>query len=66
MVSGALLGVPPTDTPVVDLDQVAFRYGWRNLLNGVSLKVPAGEVFGILGAFVLALLALAGITIRRS
>jgi ABC-2 type transport system ATP-binding protein len=38
------------DTPVVDLDQVAFRYGRRDVLNGVSLKVPAGEVFGILGA----------------
>jgi ABC-2 type transport system ATP-binding protein len=50
MVSDTLLGRPPTDTPVVDLDQVAFRYGHRDVLNGVSLKVPAGEVFGILGA----------------
>ena len=50
MVSDTLPGGPPKDTPVVDLDQVAFRYGRQQVLNGMSLRVPAGEVFGILGA----------------
>lgn len=50
MVSDILPEGPPKDIPVVDLDQVAFRYGRQQVLNGMSLRVPAGEVFGILGA----------------
>jgi len=50
MASDTLLGDSPTGIPVVDLDQVTFRYGRQQVLNGMSLRVSVGEVFGILGA----------------
>ena len=37
-------------TPVVDMQQVVFSYGDRRVLDGLSLQIPAGVTFGILGA----------------
>jgi ABC-type multidrug transport system ATPase subunit len=34
---------------VIRLDQVSKRYGHRVALNGVTLAVPPGVVFGLLG-----------------
>lgn len=39
---------PETDT-VVQTESLVFRYGDRVALDGVSLQVRAGEVFGLLG-----------------
>jgi ABC-2 type transport system ATP-binding protein len=36
-------------TPAIDVDGVSHRYGDRMALDGVSLRVDAGEVFGLLG-----------------
>ena len=36
--------------PVVQAHQVAFSYGRLRVLDGVSLQIPRGQVFGILGA----------------
>ena len=33
----------------VEIENLSFRYGDRLALNGVSFKVAAGEVFGLLG-----------------
>ena len=35
--------------PAIDVDAVTFRYGERLALDGVSLAVRAGAVFGLLG-----------------
>ncbi len=35
---------------VVDLDQVGFAYGKRTVLDGLSLQVQQGSIFGLLGA----------------
>ena len=40
----------PQEQPVVEAHQVDFSYGRRAVLKGLSLQVPAGEVFGVLGA----------------
>ena len=38
------------DTPVFEADNLGFSYGSLKVLDGLSLRVPAGEIFGILGA----------------
>ena len=35
---------------IVDLDQVDFAYGKRTVLDGLSLQVQKGSIFGLLGA----------------
>jgi ABC-2 type transport system ATP-binding protein len=35
--------------PVIEADGLGRRYGQRNVLEGVSLKVAPGEVFGVVG-----------------
>jgi ABC-2 type transport system ATP-binding protein len=35
--------------PAILLDDVSFAYGERTALDGVSLRVPAGSIFGLLG-----------------
>ncbi len=37
------------DRVVVTVDRLSKRYGDRSVLRGVSLRVHAGEVFGLLG-----------------
>jgi len=40
-----------TDTPsVMGASDVDFSYGKLKVLNGLLLQVPAGEIFGVLGA----------------
>jgi ABC-type transporter Mla maintaining outer membrane lipid asymmetry ATPase subunit MlaF len=51
---------------VVEADKVGFSYGRRAVLQGLSLQIAPGEVFGVLGAFALALLAAAMATVRRA
>ena len=41
---------PATITPVVDIRDLSFNYGSRSVLQNVSLQVPPGAVFGVLGA----------------
>ena len=36
--------------PVFEAHQVAFRYGNLKVLDGLSLEISAGEMFGVLGA----------------
>lgn len=35
---------------VVEASELVFSYGSRSVLNGVSLSIPQGEIYGILGA----------------
>ncbi|PKB58141.1 MAG: ABC transporter ATP-binding protein [SAR202 cluster bacterium Casp-Chloro-G2] len=35
---------------MVDATDVVFSYGQRQVLNGVSMHIPKGEIYGILGA----------------
>ncbi|MGE0338192.1 MAG: ATP-binding cassette domain-containing protein, partial [Gammaproteobacteria bacterium] len=35
--------------PLVDIDHVSRAYGARRALDTVSLRIEAGEVFGLLG-----------------
>ena len=37
-------------TSVVEANSVTFRYGTLQVLNGLSLSVQKGEIFGVLGA----------------
>lgn len=37
-------------TFVVDADDVVFSYGKRRVLNGMSMHISKGEIYGILGA----------------
>ena len=39
-----------SDTPAVEASQVIFSYGQRRVLDGLSLQVSPGTIFGILGA----------------
>ena len=36
-------------SPIVQVRQLSHRYGERRALDGVSLEVNAGEIFGFLG-----------------
>ncbi len=38
------------EKPCVDVQNVVFSFGKRRVLDNLSLKVPAGQVFGVLGA----------------
>ena len=38
------------DQPVIDANAVSFSYGSRQVLNGLTLSVLSGEIFGVLGA----------------
>jgi zinc transport system ATP-binding protein len=40
---------PPQETPVIDLDQVAFYYGTRAILENIDLAVTDGEFISIIG-----------------
>jgi ABC-2 type transport system ATP-binding protein len=40
---------PATDSPAARTDGVSFAYGERQALDGLTLAVPAGSVFGLLG-----------------
>jgi branched-chain amino acid transport system ATP-binding protein len=39
----------PNDSPLVLIEDLHTYYGKSHILNGVSLKVGAGEVVGLLG-----------------
>ena len=58
--------------PVFEAQDVEFSYGRLKVLDGLSLQVSPGEIFGILGASgyggttLIRLLALAAATVRRS
>ena len=39
----------PLAIPRLALDRIAFRYGAREVLRGVSLSVNPGQIFGLLG-----------------
>jgi ABC-2 type transport system ATP-binding protein len=39
----------PADAPLLDVANVAFRYGERVALDGVSFAIAEGEFFGLLG-----------------
>ena len=36
--------------PVVEVNDLSFSYGTNQVLNGLSLSVMEGEIFGVLGA----------------
>ena len=36
--------------PAVEVRQATFNYGRREILKDISLQIPVGQVFGILGA----------------
>ena len=36
--------------PVIEVQDLSFSYGRRQVLQGLALSVPAGQVFGVLGA----------------
>ncbi len=42
------------DTPqgesIVRADNIAFSYGSRQVITGLTLSISAGEIFGLLGA----------------
>ena len=38
-----------TEPPVLAIDQLTVRYGRRAVVDGVSLHVPAGAVYALLG-----------------
>lgn len=40
---------PPARGSAVSVSEVAYRYGDRLALDGLSLDVPAGSIFGLLG-----------------
>jgi ABC-2 type transport system ATP-binding protein len=40
---------PPAGAPVIVVRGLGFRYGARNALDGLSLDVPRGALFGLLG-----------------
>lgn len=40
---------PPLAEPALSLDAVSFRYGERLALDGLTLQVPRGAIFGLLG-----------------
>jgi ABC-2 type transport system ATP-binding protein len=48
-VTSPALAVAPAGAPRLALEDVAFRYGPREVLRGVTLSVRPGEIFGILG-----------------
>ena len=37
-------------TPVVDADDLSFSYGANQVLDGLTLSILEGEIFGLLGA----------------
>ncbi len=37
-------------SPVVEVNELSFSYGTNQVLNGLSLSVKEGEIFGVLGA----------------
>ena len=37
-------------SPVVEVNELSFSYGTNQVLNGLSLSVNEGEIFGVLGA----------------
>ncbi len=44
---------PPTNSPgdnLVEISDVKFNYGERQILKGISLKIPRGKLVAILGA----------------
>jgi len=41
--------MPTSDTPMIEADDVVKHFGDVHALNGISLRVDQGEVFGLLG-----------------
>ncbi len=39
-----------SDEPAIQIDQLVVRYGRRAAVDGLTLRVPRGSVFGLLGA----------------
>ena len=35
--------------PMIALDRLVVRYGDKTAVNGLSLQIPAGEIFAFLG-----------------
>ena len=35
---------------IVDADNIVFSYGSRRVIDGLTLSISAGEIFGLLGA----------------
>jgi ABC-2 type transport system ATP-binding protein len=38
-----------TGKPIVKLDRVSKRFGDVNAVDGISLEVPPGQIFGMIG-----------------
>jgi ABC-2 type transport system ATP-binding protein len=38
------------DAPAIEIDRLVVRYGRKTAVDGVTLRVPRGSVFGLLGA----------------
>lgn len=38
------------DEPAIEIDQLVIRYGRKTAVDGLTLRVPRGSVFGLLGA----------------
>ncbi len=46
-------GIPtqaPPDAPAIEIENLVVRYGSRRAVDGLSLRVPRGSVYGLLGA----------------
>ncbi|MBA2677642.1 MAG: ABC transporter ATP-binding protein, partial [Ktedonobacteraceae bacterium] len=41
---------PPFSRTVIEIESLTVTYGVNMILNGLSLEVPAGSIFGFLGA----------------
>ncbi len=39
----------PSSAPILDVDGLVVRYGTRTAVDGVSLQIKRGEIFGLLG-----------------
>ena len=39
-----------SDAPVIDVRSLSFSYGSRKVLDSLSIQMPSGAVFGVLGA----------------
>jgi ABC-2 type transport system ATP-binding protein len=43
------LSPPPDPAPILDVDGLVVRYGTKTAVEGVSLQISRGEIFGLLG-----------------
>jgi ABC-2 type transport system ATP-binding protein len=43
-------GPPPPPSPIIGIDNLSRRFGAKTALDGVSLSLPRGAVYGLVGA----------------